>query len=115
LNDVANLVFQIHAQYYLATCMTLTQIVSLDSRQSSPYPISICGVSVSNIFFLTIFKKTMKIVSSGLQHMSCKNMFMAHRSYFGEIKNSTVLMLSVTLSSVWRLLVYYLSFNMPYK
>jgi len=44
LNDVANLDFQIHALYYLATCVTVTQIVSLDSRQSIPYPISVCGV-----------------------------------------------------------------------
>ena len=32
LNDIANLVFQSHAQYYLATCMALTQIVSHDSN-----------------------------------------------------------------------------------
>jgi hypothetical protein len=96
LNDVANLVFQIHAQYYLATCMTLTQIVSLGRRQSSPYPISVCGVSVSNRFFLTIFKEMMKIVSSDLQHMSHVKTW----SYFGEIKNSVVSMLSFRLSLV---------------
>jgi hypothetical protein len=33
-------------------------------------PISVCGVSVSNRFFLTIFMETMKIVSCSSQHTS---------------------------------------------